>query len=190
MVAEQITSVLKSAFGDAIVEFVTTGLHPHAVVAAGRWHDVAMFLRDDPRFRFNMLRAVSGVDRQAQNELEAVYELIAMAPAEGGPDGFWTARHTLAVKVRTDRADPHIPSVSDVWPAADWHERETYDLVGIVFDGHPDSVEDEAGRHPRRILCPDDWEGHALRKDYVAPDEYWGIPGTSDVDASKPSGTQ
>jgi len=186
MSVEEIGSVLSERFGDAIIEFVAAGLHPHAVVAAGRWHEVATFLRDDPRMGFNMLRSVSGVDRQAQNELEAVYDLIAMAPPEGSREGFWAARHALAVKVRTERANPHIPSVADVWPTADWHEREAYDLLGIVFDGHPDPVEDEAGRHPRRILCPDDWQGHALRKDYVFPEAYGGIPGRSEIDASKP----
>ena len=61
---------------------------------------------------------------------------------------------------------PHIPSVSEVWKTALWHERETFDLVGVVFDGHPDL---------RRILCPEDWVGHPLRKDYEMPHEYHGI---------------
>jgi NADH-quinone oxidoreductase subunit C len=79
--------------------------------------------------------------------------------------------------VLTSREDPHIPSVAGIWPTAEWHEREAYDLMGIVFDGNPDL---------RRILCPDDWEGHALRKDYVFPKEYHGIPGTTEWEMPNP----
>jgi NADH-quinone oxidoreductase subunit C len=70
-----------------------------------------------------------------------------------------------------------IPSVADIWSAADWHEREAYDLMGVTFTGHPD---------PRRILCPDDWEGHPLRKDYEFPLEYHGIPGTTEYELPNP----
>ena len=84
-------------------------------------------------------------------------------------------KHTLVVKVKSPRwkddqtgALPEIPSLVDVWKTADWHERETYDLSGIHFVGHPDL---------RRILCPEDWVGHPLRKDYEMPLEYHGIRG-------------
>jgi NADH-quinone oxidoreductase subunit C len=83
----------------------------------------------------------------------------------------------FAVRVETDRKAPSIPSVSSVWPAADWHEREAYDLMGIDFAGHPDQ---------RRILCPDDWEGHPLRKDYDFPLEYHGIPATTEFELTNP----
>jgi len=73
----------------------------------------------------------------------------------------------LAIKVRVPRDAPHVRSVADVWSTADWHEREAFDLLGVTFDQHPD---------PRRILCPDDWVGHPLRKDYEFPTEYQGIP--------------
>ena len=65
------------------------------------------------------------------------------------------------------RGTGDVCSVTDIWPAAEWHERETFDLLGVSFDEHPDL---------RRILCPDDWVGHPLRKDYVFPTEYEGIP--------------
>ena len=84
-----------------------------------------------------------------------------------------TAEHGFAVKVYTDRANPHIASVMDIWPAADWHEREAFDMMGIIFDGHGDL---------RRILLPEDWVGYPLRKDYVFPREYHGIPGSYEMD--------
>jgi NADH-quinone oxidoreductase subunit C len=79
----------------------------------------------------------------------------------------------FAVKAYSPRENPHVPSVVDLWPAADWHEREAFDMFGIVFDGHPDL---------RRILCAEDWEGFPLRKDYVFPREYHGIPGSVELD--------
>ena len=80
---------------------------------------------------------------------------------------------TTPIKVFCPRDNPSVPSVADLWPAADWHEREAYDMFGIVFDGHPDL---------RRILCADDWEGFPLRKDYVFPREYHGIPASVELD--------
>jgi len=68
--------------------------------------------------------------------------------------------------VRVPKDNPHVPSVESVWKTANWHEREAYDLIGVVFDGHPDL---------RRILLPDDWEGHPLRKDYKVPEFYNGM---------------
>lgn len=184
MAPEEIAKLLQDAFADAIVEANMASAHPHVVVPAARWPEVARFLRDDERLRFNMLRCLSGIDRIAKNELEAVYDLAAMRPSGAG--GCWEAAGVFAVRIRIDRANPHVPSVADVWPAADWHEREAYDLLGIVFDGHPDSVEDDEGRHPRRILCPDDWAGHPLRKDYEHPLEYHGIPGTTEHEMPNP----
>jgi NADH-quinone oxidoreductase subunit C len=83
----------------------------------------------------------------------------------------------FAVRVRVPRDGGHIASVADVWPAADWHEREVFDMFGVIFDGHPDF---------RRILCPDDWVGYPLRKDYEFPLEYHGIPGTTEFGQKSP----
>ncbi len=81
----------------------------------------------------------------------------------------YAQRATLALRTRLPRAEPRVPSLVSVWPAAGWHEREQYDLLGVIFEEHPDL---------RRILMPDDWEGHPLRKDYVKPDRYHGIDNT------------
>lgn len=185
MSPEEIVTVLKEAFGDRIVgaEFQTA--HPRVEVKADAWPDVAAFLRSDKRMGFNFLRCVSAVDMLEADQFVAVYDLDAL---EGTPHskGLWTRRHTVTVHVRVPRENPHIPSVADVWNAADWHEREAFDMMGIVFDGHPDSVEGPEGRHPRRILCPDDWEGFPLRKDYVFPMEYHGIPAVTEYGQTRP----
>ena len=75
-------------------------------------------------------------------------------------------KHKIALKVEVGRDEPKVPTVERVWRIANWHERETYDMYGIVFEGHSDL---------RRILCPDDWEGYPLRKDYQVQEFYRGI---------------
>ncbi|MFQ5492079.1 MAG: NADH-quinone oxidoreductase subunit C [Phycisphaerae bacterium] len=175
MAPEEICDVLKKQFGDSIQDTALGGGHPYALVTAGRWPDVAQFLKGDTRLSFNMLRCVTALDLLADNKLAAVYDLLSI-PA-GGPGEVLPWMHEFAVRVEVDRDDPRIPSVANVWQAADWHEREAFDLMGIVFEGHPD---------PRRILCPDDWPGHPLRKDYAFPVEYHGIPGTTEHELLSP----
>ena len=185
MTPEEITEILKSRFGDKIAGANFQTVHPHVWVAAEAWHDVALFLRHDSRLRFDLLRCISAVDMLEPNELVAVYDLISCDGVPGSGE-LWKKRHDVCIKVKVPRDNPHVASVADVWPTADWHEREAYDLMGIVFDGHPDSVEDSDGRHPRRILCPDDWVGHPLRKDYVFPMEYHGIPAVTEYEQTRP----
>jgi len=120
---------------------------------------VARSLRDDPALRFELLSGVSGVHYPDDRgrELHAVYHLLSM-----------THNRRIRVEVTCPDADPHIPSVVGVYPTADWHERETFDFFGIVFDGHPALT---------RIQMPDDWPGHPQRKDYPLggiPVEYKG----------------
>ena len=128
----------------------------HVKPAAVR--DVLQVLRDSPDLRFELLSSVSGVDYPAQEaRLHAVYHLTSM-----------TYRRRLRVEAAVTVEDPHLPSVCSVYPTADFHERETYDMFGIVFDGHPALT---------RILMPDDWPGHPQRKDYPLggiPVEYKG----------------
>ncbi len=116
-------------------------------------------LRDDPQLRFEFCSGVSGVHfpHELGAELHAVYHLLSM-----------THNRRIRVEVTCPEADPHIPSVVAVYPTNDWHERETYDFFGIVFDGHPALT---------RIEMPDDWPGHPQRKDYPLggiPVEYKG----------------
>jgi NADH-quinone oxidoreductase subunit C len=175
MTPEEICDLLQKTFGPAVEETVLEGAHPYAVVKADRWPEVARFLRDEPRLRLNLLRCISSLDLLAENKLAAVYDLCTVP--EATDDKPLVCPHQFAVRVVTDRDDPHIPSVADVWEAADWHEREAFDLMGIVFDNHPDL---------RRILCPEDWPGHPLRKDYIFPMEYHGIPGTTEHELTNP----
>lgn len=121
--------------------------------------EVASLLRDDPALRFEFLSGVNGVHYpgDAGRELHAVYHLASYT---------WNRR--IRVETSVPDADPHLPSLVRTYPAADWHEREAWDMFGIVFDGHPALT---------RILMPDDWPGHPQRKDYPLggiPVEYKG----------------
>jgi NADH-quinone oxidoreductase subunit C len=116
-------------------------------------------LRDDPALRFELCSSISGVDygTEVAQRLHAVYHLTSM-----------TYRRRIRLEVALDVDDAHVPSVVAVYPTADWHEREAWDMFGIVFDGHPALT---------RILMPDDWDGHPQRKDYPLggiPVEYKG----------------
>jgi len=112
---------------------------------------VAQTLRDNEALRFELLSAVSGVDYLAREgedgeRLHSVYHLTSM-----------TYRRRVRLEVGLTTADPHVPSVTGIYPTADWQERETWDMFGIIYDGHPSLT---------RILMPDDWDGHPQRKDY------------------------
>jgi len=185
MAPEAIAEILKTKFGDKIADSNLQTAHPHVVVAADAWPEVARFLRDDSRLGFNMLRCISSLDLLEDDQLAAIYDLDSLVGEAHRPE-LWKRQHLIAIRIKVPRGHPHIPSVADLWPAADWHEREAYDLMGIVFDDHPDSVDGPEGRHPRRILCPDDWEGYALRKDYVFPMEYHGIPAVTEYGQTRP----
>jgi NADH-quinone oxidoreductase subunit C len=121
--------------------------------------DICRTLRDDEYLRFELCSSVSGVDygEGVPQRLHVAYHLTSM-----------TFRRRIRLEVAVDVEDAHVPSVVDVYPTADWHERETWDMFGIVFDGHPALT---------RILMPDDWDGHPQRKDYPLggiPVEYKG----------------
>ncbi|QIV80478.1 NADH-quinone oxidoreductase subunit C [Mycolicibacterium frederiksbergense] len=120
---------------------------------------VAQALRDDPALRFELCLGVSGVHypQERDRELHAVYPLMSI-----------THNRRIRVEVAAPDTDPHIPTLFPVYPTTDWHERETYDFFGIIFDGHPSLT---------RIEMPDDWVGHPQRKDYPLggiPVEYHG----------------
>ena len=107
------------------------------------------FLLREPSLKLDWLQNLSGIDYVADDKMCVEYDLWS-----------FDHRHGFAIKAYCPRDNPLVPSVADLWPAADWQEREAYDMFGIVFERHPDL---------RRILCADDWEGYPLRKDYVFP---------------------
>lgn len=117
--------------------------------------EVCAILRDEPGMEFKCLSNLSAVDRKGDDTIEVYYHLFS-----------YQHGHRLALRAATPRPDPVLPTVSHLWPIADWLEREAFDLLGVRFTGHPDL---------RRILMPEDWVGHPLRKDFVEPEEYHGI---------------
>lgn len=136
------------------VVYHDTSPDPHLTVELDSLMTVARRLRDDPDLAFDSLMCLSGLDWP--DYLEVVYHLFS-----------YQHRHRLTLKVRCPKDKPVVPTVSFLWPTAEWHEREAYDLIGVRFDGHPDL---------RRILLPEDWEGHPLRKDYQPPSVWHDIP--------------
>ncbi len=154
MEAQAILDRIKGACGDAVLETKTDVLQPWFSVAPASVEAVARFLHDDPELAMDYLMCLSGVD-YADGKLGVVYHCSSMA-----------LKHTIVMKVFVPKDAPSVPTVCRVWATANWHEREAFDMFGIVFEGHPDL---------RRILCPDDWEGHPLRKDYKVQEFYNGV---------------
>ena len=148
MDAETLVATLQAAVPDAQIEGAPT-VDPQTTIYVSR-DDVpalARTLRDRPELAFDFLAELTAVDFWPKEpRYEVVYMLVSLAN-----------RLRLRMKVRLPADDPHVATVSGIWPAANWLEREVWDLYGIAFDGHPD---------PRRLLMPEDWQGYPLRKDY------------------------
>lgn len=158
---DEVVDRLAEATGTDLIERVV--VHADELTLHVRREDLPIVmraLRDRPDLRFEMCMSVSGVHypQEEGDELHVAYHLLSIT--HGG--------RRLRVEVTAPDSDPHIPSVVATYPAADWHERETWDMFGVIFDGHPSLT---------RILMPDDWAGHPQRKDYPLggiPVEYKG----------------
>ncbi len=154
-------------FSDAIDRVVVALGELTLHIKRERLVEVAFKLRDTPSLRFEMCLGVSGVHypEQSGRELHVVYVLLSL-----------THNRRVRLEVSVPDSDPHLPSLVEVWGGTNWHERETWDMFGIIFDGHPGLT---------RILMPDDWPGHPQRKDYPLggiPIEYKGatVPAPSE----------
>src|SRR5436190_4280688 len=175
MNATEIVAALEAKFGERIKAKKLDAIDPFVTVEPADLMEVCRVLRDDPLLRFDILNCISGVDylepdlKKApkagfEPHTEVVYHVQSFAHV-----------HRFVVKLilprwKDDKPGelPEVPSVTSLWRAADWHEREVYDLSGIWFTGHPNLT---------RILLAEDWVGHPLRKDYEFPLEYHGIRG-------------
>jgi NADH-quinone oxidoreductase subunit C len=172
---------LQAKFGDQIAGANLEALDEWIEVTAAGLVDVCHFLKHDPDWQFNLLNCITVVDyfepdpKKAakagwEPHLEVVYHLSSTEQKNADGSCFNVVLKVMTPRWKDDQEGqlPEVPSVASVWRTADWHERETYDLSGVMFTDHPDL---------RRILCPEDWEGHPLRKDYEMPLEYHGIRG-------------
>ncbi len=146
----RVVEMLRQQFPDAVLATEEFRGDQIVTVRADRWREIARFLRDDPDMRFNLLVDVTSYDRLKLNQrprFVVVYQLHSIP---------YNRRLRVQVPADDDQ-NPTVPSVVPIWPTANWHEREVYDLMGIRFEGHPNL---------KRILMPPNWEGHPLRKDY------------------------
>jgi NADH-quinone oxidoreductase subunit C len=151
MDADQIAKMIEERFPGDVIGTASHAGQVAVLIKRDRIQDICRFLHDDPALKMDHLSDVTAVDYSAYAgdpgpRFEVVYNMISTA-----------FHHRIRLKARVSEEDPRIDTVTPVWQTANWHERETYDLMGIIFNGHPDL---------RRILLPEDWVGHPLRKEY------------------------
>jgi len=171
MTAEEIFNILKEKFPDSVTELVTDKpVETFIEVSQLEIDKICTFLLEKEELKFDSLMNLSGVDdaNGDKEKDEKGFETI-----KGGTFSVWyhlesiELKHKITLKVSTERENPEVASVAEIWRSADWHEREAYDMYGIKFLNHPDL---------RRILMPYDWEaGYPLRKDYKNPEFYQGM---------------
>jgi NADH-quinone oxidoreductase subunit C len=148
MTMSPLAAALQHEHSEWVGEIIEAFSEVTVIVPRDKLVELCSYLKTAPQFAFNFLSDICGADRGPEEEprFEVNYHLFSTIK-----------HHRLRLKVLLNDDDTHVSTVTGVWRTANWHERETYDLMGIIFDGHPDL---------RRILLPDEWEGHALRKDF------------------------
>jgi NADH-quinone oxidoreductase subunit C len=146
---------LEEQFPGKVSDFKGDVPEPYGKVDAQAIVEVCRFLRDDAGLKFEVLSDLTALDWPKEEKLQVVYHLYSYAQ-----------RHQMVLKVDLPRDNPKVATIEGVWKVANWFEREVYDLFGVIFEGHTDL---------RRIMLPEDWLGHPLRKDYVEQEEYDGI---------------
>ncbi len=161
MTPVEIYEFSRAHFGEEVHDFHADpkkDKDPWFVCQARSLVKVATWLRDESALAFDSLECLTGTDYPARKQIDVALHLWS-----------YSRRHRAVMKVLLPREDPVMPTLARVWPVANWQERECFDLLGVRFDGHPDL---------RRILLPDDWVGHPLRKDFTEATHYHGIPTT------------
>jgi NADH-quinone oxidoreductase subunit C len=155
MTTNEIHERLKARFGEDVGALSEPKMDAFCVVKRERIVEVCRFLKAEAGVELEFLEDETAVDWPKRNVIEVVYHLLS-----------YRHRHGIVLKVEADRAAPSVPTVEGVWKTANWFEREIFDLFGVDFPGHPDL---------RRIMLPDDWVGHPLRKDYQEAGGWHGI---------------
>jgi NADH-quinone oxidoreductase subunit C len=154
MQTEKIFDTLTKKFGNDVTPILEAApSEPFILVKADKIYDVCLFLRDNSELDFDYMMCLTGVHQKP--DLGVVYHLYSIKH-----------KHKIVLKTFVSIDAPNVPTVERIWRSADWHEREAWDMYGINFEGHHNLI---------RILCPYDWEGFPLRKDYVTPEEYHGM---------------
>lgn len=152
---KQIIDALKQKFGDQVIEAAEFRDELTVIVPKDRIVEVCRFLKEDPAMQFDLLADLCGIDMYTPlKRFGVIYNLYSL-----------TKRHRIRLKTFTEEDDPKVPTVTGVWGTANWHEREAFDMFGVVFEGHPDL---------RRVYMPEEFEHHPLRKDFPL----MGVPGS------------
>jgi NADH-quinone oxidoreductase subunit C len=153
----QVLDLMRAAAPGGTIEPSPAVDMPTTYVDRASLIDVCAALRDNPALQFSFLVEITAADyHPAEPRFEVVYHFACLGEAFAQPSGAAPPRR-LRLKVKVSGGDAWVPTLTTLWPAANWLEREVFDLFGITFTGHPDL---------RRILTPDDWTGHPLRRDY------------------------
>lgn len=161
MTIEEIANILVNQFESIQINTDLKNPQPLLIVPVDDLAAICQFLHTDDRLYFDYLACITAIDNgPGPATMEVIYNLASI------PYGHNLMIKTVFPRNSAEQPLPSVPTVSHIWRTADWHEREAFDLFGIDFTGHPDQ---------RRILLPEDWEGHPLRKDYVPQNRYHGI---------------
>jgi NADH-quinone oxidoreductase subunit C len=155
MEAPEIFARLEKQFSGRVRDFKDDAPEPYLTVEGETIVEVCRYLRDDADLKFEVLSDQTAVDWPKEEKIQLIYHLYS-----------YSGRHQIVLKVDLPRDNPKIATVEEIWKIANWFEREIFDLFGVIFDGHSDL---------RRIMLPEDWVGHPLRKDYIEQEEYDGI---------------
>ncbi len=166
MTPQEIYKKLQAKFGDKAIfdlhEDPKKDKDPWFQCAPYSFEEIGLWLRDDPEMLFDYMECLTGTDYPGKEpgtgQIHVTWHLYS-----------YPHKHRVILKCFLPREDAAMPTMVNVWPVCNWQERECFDLLGVLFEGHPDL---------RRILLPDDWEGHPMRKDWAEKDDYHGIPTT------------